>query len=519
MQTDWQNLSDPIFHYAERRPDAPALIQGDVTLTYRELANRIAKGSVMMRDLGVKPGEIAAVAMASSIGHVVTSFALMRAGAIPLDLPAKPPPGAVASPLKLFNIKRVFRQGKVAGGPPEVTFHNIDQSYMEQMRQKTGDHRVVRDADELHNFSMTSGSTGAPRGVMTSRRQWQARFESALNLFPDVLTPERPPTLLVIGGIGFSAFYFFLSNQLFIGGPAVLMTENHQEKFLAEKINSFDDAATLITPPAARKLLDLAPSDAPLFPKMRALFIGASPLFPDEKLEVAKKLSPNFREIYGSAACGFISTLPPSEIQIHPETVGRPTPGLEVNVVDGKGNLLPPGKVGHFRFRGPTISMGFFGNSGTSPDRPEGFRDGWYYPGDLGSIDEGGYLSVRGRISDLIYRGGVEIMPLELEQIIAGHDSIADVAVVGASSKDKAVKDQKVIGFVVPRGEPQKGPLAQYCRANIPKEKFPDRVFFVRELPKNANGKIDRPRLKAIAERGPPQQKAPDAPEAESKAS
>jgi acyl-coenzyme A synthetase/AMP-(fatty) acid ligase len=71
-------------------------------------------------------------------------------------------------------------------------------------------------------------------------------------------------------------------------------------------------------------------------------------------------------------------------------------------------------------------------------------------------------------------------------------------------------KDQRLIGFVVPRGEPQKAAFAQYCRANIPQEKFPDRVFFVKSLPKNANGKIDRPRLKAIAERGPPQQKAPD---------
>jgi|GEM_PF-370260 len=520
MQTVWENLSDPIFYHAERQPNAPALVQGDVTVSYGELASRIAKASVMMRDLGVNPGEIVAVAMASNIPHVVLSFALMRAGAIPLDLPPRPPPGAVANPVKLFNVKRVIRQGKVLGGAPEITFHNFDQAFIAEIQQKTGDHRVVRDADELHNFSMTSGSTGAPRGVMTSRRQWQARFESALTLFPDVLTPEKPPTLLVIGGMGFSAFYFFLSNQLFIGGRSVLMAENYNEKLVAEKINSYEDTATLITPPAARKLLSMASGDTPLFSKMRALFIGASPLFADEKLEVIKKLTPKFREIYGSAACGFISTLPPDEIADYSESVGRPFAGLEMNVVDGKGNLLPPGKVGHFRFRGPTISMGFFGSSGDNSERPEGFRDGWYYPGDLGSMDEAGYLSVRGRVSDVIYRGGVEIMPLELEQIMAGHESIAEVAVVGATDKEKGPQEQRVIGFVVPRTEPQKGPFAQYCRANIPQEKFPDRVFFVKELPKNANGKIDRQRLKMVAERGPPKAKEGAAqPQAESKAS
>ena len=140
---------------------------------------------------------------------------------------------------------------------------------------------------------------------------------------------------------------------------------------------------------------------------------------------------------------------------------------------------------------------------GTDADKAEGFRDGWYYPGDLGGFDANGYIQLKGRLSDVIYRRGAEIMPLELEQIFAGHESVADAAVVGAPSEDKTSKDQRVIVFIVPRGEPDKAALAQYCRARIPEAKFPDRVFFVKSLPKNANGKTDRAKLKALARRGP----------------
>ena len=178
--------------------------------------------------------------------------------------------------------------------------------------------------------------------------------------------------------------------------------------------------------------------------------------------------------------------------------------GVEVEAVDAERKPVPVGAFGHLRCRGPGMSTGFYGESALSPEKPEGFRDGWYYPGDIGGFDKDGYILVKGRLADAIYRRGVEILPLEIEQIIAGHESIAEVAVVGINAKDKTGTDQQVIGFVVPRSEPQKAALAQYCRANIPTEKFPDRVYFVRGLPKNANGKLDRLKLKAIAERGPP---------------
>jgi long-chain acyl-CoA synthetase len=501
MPSTWENLSDPIFDHARLRPDALALIEGDRSVTYRELANGIAKASVHFHELGVKPGELVALAMSSNIEHVVLSFGLMRMGGVPLDLPPRPPARSIVNPVKLFNVSRLVRETNAITAPAGIQVHELDSDWQTKLAAQTGDHRNVRDGDEVHNFSMTSGSTGISKGVLTTRRQWLARFDTALKLFPDVFSSERPANLLIIGGMGFSAFFFFLANQLFVGGPVVLMTDNHKPDYLRDQINRWEDAVSLITPPLARQFLADAGEASPIFPKVRALFIGAAPLYPEEKAAVIKKLTPNLREVYGSAACGFISTLSAGEIAAHGDSVGRPAPGLEVEVVDAERKPVPAGQPGHLRCRGAGISQGFYGETPGTPEKPEGFRDGWYYPGDTGAIDADGYIHVKGRLSDVIYRRGTEISPLELEQIIARHPSIAEAAVVGVPGKDK---DEQVMAFVVPRAQPEKAALAEYCRASIPNEKFPDRVFFVKALPKNANGKLDRLQLKALAKRGPP---------------
>src|SRR5258706_4363190 len=367
MESTWENLSDPIFHHAQSRPNAPAVIEGSRTVSYRELADQIAKASVHFRELGVKPGELVALAMSSNIDHVVLSFGLMRMGGVPLDLPPRPPARSIVNPVKLFKVSRLVREADAVAAPEGIPVHELNPDWQMQLAARPGDHRVVRGADEVHNFSMTSGSTGISKGVLTTRRQWLARFDAALKLFPDVFSSERPANLLIIGGMGFSAFFFFLANQLFVGGPVVLMTDNHNADYLREQINRWDDAVSLITPPLARQFLAAAGEGGPIFPKLRALFIGAAPLYPEEKAAVLKKLTPNLREVYGSAACGFISTLAAGEVAAHGDSVGRPAPGLEVEVVDADGKTASAGQPGHLRCRGAGISQGFYGETPASP--------------------------------------------------------------------------------------------------------------------------------------------------------
>jgi acyl-coenzyme A synthetase/AMP-(fatty) acid ligase len=497
-ETGWTDISDAVFFHAARRPDALAIIEGEERVSYGELASLVAAASVQLGDLGIKPREVVGIVMPGTIDHVVVTLALIRVGAVPLDLPMPQPGEVPGHALRPFGVRRAF---VATGMTPSagLAVHAVAPGWRHALPTSRGDRRADENPDEDFYLSFTSGSTGAPKGIVTTRRQWQARYVTARNLLPFLLSPEHPPTLLVIGGMAFSAFFFFLTNQLFTGGPVVLMTGAHHPDRLAAAINEWDDAAMLITPPLARELLARAPQNGVMFPKMRALFVGAAPFFAEEKRAVRARLCANSYEVYGSAATGFLAS---HQIDAHPESVGRPVRDVEIEIVDKEGNRVAAGRTGHVRCRGPGISQSLYGSSAAETSGSEGFVAGWYYPGDLGGIDGEGFLTLKGRVADVIVRRGVEIYPTDLEEIYLAHPSVREVAVVGTRAAVGG-RDQEVVVFAVSRTEFDQRALAeltQHCRRLIAAEEFPDRLFCLAELPKNGNGKVDRPRLTAMAE-------------------
>ena len=212
---------------------------------------------------------------------------------------------------------------------------------------------------------------------------------------------------------------------------------------------------------------------------------------------VAERISPELYDVYGSAGCGILSALGPKEMVSRGNTVGRVIPFAEVEIVDRQGNSLPPGSTGHIRCRGPAISSGFYSESDNAAGT-EGFRDGWFYPGDLGAFDEGGYLVLKGRSSDLIVRRGIEIQPTEVEAVLSEHPSVAEAAVCGRPSP---AIGEEVVALVVARGESQHEELSQYLIGRLPQEKLPDRIIYAKSLPKTNTGKVNRQEVKAMAAR------------------
>jgi acyl-CoA synthetase (AMP-forming)/AMP-acid ligase II len=485
----FDNLSDAIFHFAKARPSAPAIHEGSSTMTYGELASLVGKAAVYLRDLGVVPGEPLGISLPANADHIILLFAAMRLGAVPVDVPmGRPRP---VDPFKLFGVKRVL----TAPGAqlPDATVHLIDTAWRESLEGKSGDQRFAGPPDRLLHFSMTSGSTGLPKGIITTQREWSDRYRSAAQLFPDVITAERPPNLLVIGEISFSGFFFFVANQICIGGPIVLIGLVENVEALIQSIRSWDQSAFLMTPQMCRQVVAKASGKGPLFPKARALFIGAAPLFPEEKQAFAKRLTPNLYEVYGSAATGFISALTPSEIAEKANSVGRVAPGIAIDIVDRHDRPVAPGTAGHIRCRGSGVSQRFYGPESGQMSGPEGFRNGAYYPGDIGVIDAHGYLHLKGRISDLISRRGIDIYPAEIESVLAAHPNVAEAAVVGILG---AGGQEQVVAVIVPRGEADLESVAQHIRAHLRPEKHPNQLFWANAIPKTGPGKIDKATLR-----------------------
>jgi acyl-coenzyme A synthetase/AMP-(fatty) acid ligase len=232
-----------------------------------------------------------------------------------------------------------------------------------------------------------------------------------------------------------------------------------------------------------------------LMPGLRVLVSTTGKLQPEERVEVRRLVAPDLIDYYGSTATGPIAILDRIEDEKDPTAVGRFVLGMQVEVADEAGNAIGQGDVGRIRVRGPAVSSPV---QGAEEAVGEGYHDGWFYPGDLGSVDAGGVLHIHGRAADLIKRGGLMVHAQEVEQALRRHPGVTDAAVVGAPSADLG---QEVVAFVIANVPLEIKEIIQHCRREIAPYKIPVRVFFVDDLPRNANGKVVKgDLLKRLAE-------------------
>jgi acyl-coenzyme A synthetase/AMP-(fatty) acid ligase len=497
MDANWQNITDPVFHWAAKRPDAPAFHQGPETLTYGELASLVGKAAVHLDGVGIRGGDRVAINLTNSIDHFILSLGLLRLGATTMEIPydyRKPPDPDL---LEKLAIRRIFIEPAAApvAGCPSI---KVDAGWRSAVAQCQGDRRHGDNGDGIFTVVLTSGTTGQPKGTLTSHRQYYQSVRAQAEFFADsgLFSSERPANLLLAASIGFSAFFRRMIRHLFIGAPIAILSDHLHTIELVRAISAWDDALCYVTSAMCRVLISCAPQNGLLYPRLRGLVAAGSFLYPEEKLAMLGRVSPDFYDSYGAEPFGMVAMLSPSEMRERPASVGRPPSFVEVQVVDETGRPLPPGTVGRLRCRG-TAGNGFAAD--IDPASDERFRDGWYYPGDAAHLDEAGYIFLKGRSIDVINRNGVEIFATEIEAVIAQHPTVAEVAVVGVPRlMTGRMPQDELVALVVPRGQVQHEALARHCRSRLPQERWPDRVLYAQALPKTSAGKLDRARVKAI---------------------
>ncbi len=212
---------------------------------------------------------------------------------------------------------------------------------------------------------------------------------------------------------------------------------------------------------------------------------------PIEVLRAVKERFPcRLIELYGMLEAGFQSwTLPEEDPEAVCGTVGRPLAEVCSKIVDDAGNELPVGNVGEIASRGPTVMVGYFKNAGANAKSFT--KDGWFLTGDLGVFDERGYLRIVGRKKDMIIRGGANIYPREIEEILFQHPKILEVAVIGIP--DPYV-GEKTCACIVPKPSESIGfeEIVGFLRGKIATYKLPERVEVLAELPHTPTGKIQK---------------------------
>jgi acyl-CoA synthetase (AMP-forming)/AMP-acid ligase II len=222
-----------------------------------------------------------------------------------------------------------------------------------------------------------------------------------------------------------------------------------------------------------------------------ALYCLGAQIYPEEKLRARRILSKAFVEDYGTSLAGRISSLHGADLEERPDSVGRVMPYVVLEIVDANDTALPPGESGIIRVRAPGMARSVYGS--TTREAGDKLSDGWAYPGDVGLLDDGGFLRLLGRTSDVVVRSSINLYPSEIERVIAAYEEVREVAVVGFA---KLPEGQEIAAFVVGSDSLTETALISHCRACLAPDKRPHKFVFLKEMPRNAYGKISRAELR-----------------------
>jgi fatty-acyl-CoA synthase len=340
--------------------------------------------------------------------------------------------------------------------------------------------------------TLTSGTTGAPKGATrTIRLQSLIRMGiGGLLELPRINPAPRSGDTVLVAPPLFHLFGFVgLLAALGFGSPVVLRRRFDPEDALSE-IERHQVGTVLAVPTMLARIMQLPEQTREHYDisSVRTVISGAAPLSP----ELARAVMDEFGDVlyngYASTEVGAGTLATPADLRAAPGTVGRPTPGVTVKILDDEGDELPAGESGRVFVRSPLLFEGYTGG-GTKQ-----MIDGLMSTGDLGHLDEQGRLFIDGRDDDMIVSGGENVFPQEVEELLMSNDDVLDAAVFGVEDEDFG---QRLAAYVVPRpgASITEEDLRTYVRERLARYKVPREVRFVEELPRTSTGKLQRRRL------------------------
>jgi len=347
-------------------------------------------------------------------------------------------------------------------------------------------------------IGVSSGTSGLPQPVALSHSCLYMRAAMTMNM-PDW---QRGCRLMASAPLSFTATRMHVTACLLDGGSVYFPPLLTSSEVLVEAMDTSGATAMLTVPTTVRGLMSLAESNRCLFPSVKYLMCCGAPMAGNEKVAAQEKLTTGFLECYGSTMAGTITLLERKDIAAHGGSVGRPLPHIRVQIVDDQHRPVPAGEIGTIRVRTPGVAEPL--SLGTGEDerrRDDMLINGWIYPGDLGVLDDDGFLRIVGRSADIIIRGGVNVYPSEVEGVIEQHEAVAEAAVVGWPDQ---MLGEEVAAFVVLRSEVEPRAILAHCRSRLEPDKQPREIFIIDAMPRNANGKLmKRERVDRLPARQP----------------
>jgi O-succinylbenzoic acid--CoA ligase len=426
--------------------DRPALLAGGYEVTYAELEHEVVRAARRLAARGVRRGATVAIELPAGLEHAVLIHALMKLGAVSYPINTR-----LSSAERAAELERA--------GPGLVISDTADTGLTEADLPLLGEH----DLDALCCRILTSGSSGRARpvGLTYGNHLWSA-VGSAFNL--GVEPTDR--WLCCVPLFHVSGLSILLRSVIY--GTAAVVHDGFDVDRVAESLEG--DGVTVVSLVATqlRRLLEAGVDLLPL----RAVLVGGGPV-PDDVLDEALGRGATVVQTYGlTEAASQVTTLSPVDARRKQGSAGRPLLTTHLRIQDGE-----------ILVQGPTVAPGVSD------------EDGWLHTGDLGRIDEDGFLYVTDRLGDMIVTGGENVIPAEIEEVLMRHQDVLDAAAVGRADSEW---QEAVAAVVVLRdgAEADAEALRRHCSLTLADYKVPKSFEFVPELPRTGSGKLLRRELR-----------------------
>ncbi|MEE3853304.1 long-chain fatty acid--CoA ligase [Gordonia sp. LSe1-13] len=485
------NLTDNLRDTAEHSPNAVAIKMDDAEITYAQLSGLAAKTARWLRDLGIEPGDRVAVSLPNIPHMPVLYYGILWAGGVVVPMNPLYKDREFAHVLRDSGAKAFFAWNGVAeqaakgAADAGVTFLEVDPAtFIGQVSEHAATKAVDRAGEDTSVILYTSGTTGAPKGAELThanmiRNAEVCASESLIGLSSGDMVFGGLPLFHVFGQT------CMMNAAVLTGATLTLLPRFDPERALEiierDKVTHMGGVPTMYV--ALSQFPDRSRYDTS---SLRRCVSGGSAL-PVEVLHAFEEAyGAMILEGYGLSETSPVAAFNHADRERKPGSVGQPVEGVELALVDAEWNEVPEGSDGEIAVKGHNVMKGYFGN----PEATAAvLRDGWFRTGDIGRRDEDGYYYIVDRAKDMIIRGGYNVYPREVEEVLYGHPAVGSAAVVGIPSQMHGEEVAAVI-TVKPGMSVTEDEIRDFAKERVAAYKYPRVVRIVDALPLGPTGKI-----------------------------
>ena len=507
LEREFGNWPGIIAAWGHHQPDALALDDGHAQITWRELSSTVDRIAVQLLADGLQRGQAVAILGTTGVSYALAYLAAIRAGGCAAPLTTSATPRQLANMIADSGASHLFidaekRAELLSSGVELPTLRHImldssanDAPSLDDWMAPAGSTPDIAPplVGDAFNIIYSSGTTGTPKGIVHSHgmrwRQSVAGFQAIYseNARSILSTPLYSNTTLAV----------FLPTMVH-GGMARLMGKFDVSEWL-ESAAAMRATHTMLVPVQYQRLMSDPAFGQHDLSSMQLKFCTSAPFSAELKAEALRRFPGGLIEIYGMTEGGVVCMLHAHNFPDKLHTVGQPVKGHELKVVDEEGRELPPGSKGEMVGRSPTMMSGYKNQPDKTRDMEWRDADGtlWFKMGDIGIVDEDGFVQIVGRAKDMIISGGFNIYPKDLEEALMQHPGVADAAVVGMPSERWG---ETPVGFVVAEaGQPlDLDAVLAEVNAELGKTQRLSALHPIDELPRSHIGKILKTELREM---------------------